>query len=173
MTVGLVRQYCTSQHFTTWFGAKLGPRLWGLLFGIDEEPVHPSPEYPVQISVENSHYGITSFKQAVDEMGLLAAHLLDRLKEDLTEGIDGKKLEGAGSNKRVFWAQYPTQLRLTIRQGYDRARESKSSPFPIDAIDDDVLVETRAARLTKGVLSSLLKKLLKGGGPDSGMRLTM
>jgi len=173
LTVGLVRQHCTDKAFLGWFGEKLGPRLWGLLFAVDNEPVHPSPEYPVQISVENSHYGITNFKQAVDEMGLLAAHLLDRLKEDLTEGIDGKKVGTADASKKVLWAQYPTQLRLTIRQGYDRVRESKSTPFPIDAIDDDVPSEIRAARLTKGILTSLLKKILKGSGPDLNMRLTI
>lgn len=172
LTMSLVRLHCTEKQFSIWYGGKLGSRLWGLLTGEDDEPVHPSPEYPVQISVENSHYGITNIKQAIDEMGVLVLHLLQRLREDLTEAIDGTILT-ADSGKRVFWAQYPNQLRLTIRQGYEKTRETKSTAFPMDAIDEAIPVEQRANRLTKGVLTSLLKKLLKTTTADGTCSLTM
>ena len=174
LTIALIRAHCSSLDFTTWFGAKLGPRLWSLIHGDDDEPVNPSPEYPLQISVENSHLG-ASFDEAIKEIGALSLHLLKRLKEDLTEGIDDNPLvavkkETSGRAKAI-WAQYPTTLRLTIRQGYDRSRESKSVAFPQDAIDEDIPVEERARILTSGILTTLLKKVVKQG--DTKCRVTM
>lgn len=176
LTIALIRAHCTATDFAVWFGVKLGTRLWDLIHGDDDEPVNPSPEYPLQISVENSHLG-ANFAEAIKEISALSLHLLQRLKEDLTEGIDDNplqaiKMESAGQAK-ARWAQYPTTLRLTIRQGYDRSRESKSVAFPQDAIDEDQPVEMRAKRLTEGILTSMLKKLLKTTDGELKCRITM
>ena len=195
-----IRSTCTSRDFEAWFGAKQASRLWSLLHGEDSEPVHPSPEYPLQISVEDSHYGITSYKEAIAALGALALHLLQRLREDLTEGIDENPLIAAAAarsgsvdyddnvkgkgraSERMRWAQYPTTLRLTIRQGYDRQRETKSTSFPMDCIDEDTPIDVRADKMTQGILASLLKKLLKintsstgvaGSVPAVSCRITM
>lgn len=176
LTIALIRSHCSAADFSAWFGVKLGPRLWNLIHGDDDEPVNPSPEYPLQISCENSHLG-ASFAEAIKELGALSLHLLQRLKEDLTEGIDDNPLEAvkreAAGKAKAVWAQYPTALRLTIRQGYDRSRESRSVAFPQDAIDEDQSVEERAKRLTEGILTSMLKKLLKTSTGDIKCRITM
>lgn len=176
LTIALIRSHCSSVEFHSWFGAKLGSRLWALIHGDDDEPVNPSPEYPLQISVENSHLG-ASFSEAIKELSALSLHLLQRLKEDLTEGIDDNPLEAVkketSGKAKAVWAQYPSTLRLTIRQGYDRSRESRSVAFPQDAIDENRPVEERARVLTSGILTNMLKKLVKSDHPDVRCRITM
>lgn len=174
LSVQSIRSRLQEADLIRLFGAKLGQRLWKLLHGDDEEPVNPSPEYPVQISVEDSHYGIATFEEAVLEMRKLCIHLLQRLREDLTEDIDGTSLRAntsmQGTQAQSYWALYPTSLRLTIRQGYDSSRQSISVAFPVDAIDESTDFEERAARLIKRTLSPLLRKLVKTQGT---CRITM
>lgn len=185
LTCSLLRSTLTEQDLIKIFDTKLGRKTWALLWGEDDEPVNPSPEYPVQISCEDSHVGITSFKQAVETMRGLALHLLKRLKEDLTEAADLIPLaapdghlvisrsEVQDAENNAAWAQYPTTLRLTIRQGYDKKRESTSVPFPIDSIDETLSVELRATKLVNGVLSAMMKRLLRMTSTEVQCRLTM
>lgn len=139
----------------------------------------PSPEYPAQISVEDSHYGITTFDQAIVELGKLCVHLLQRLTEDLTEDLDGNPLAPSilhanGGHSRVYWALYPTNLRLSIRLGYEGySRQSVSTSFPVDALDDTTSAEERAESLTRATLTPMLKKLLKAQSTDQPLRITM
>lgn len=184
LTVNTLRTGLAASDFTKLFGAKAGTRLWEMLWGDDVDPVVPSPEYPVQISVENSHYGITHIKQAIEELGGLAHHLLLRLQEDLTESPDDIPLPAPGGVLKPYftstkemplrpWVHYPSILRLTIRQGYDRQRESTTVAFPVDAIDETLPVDVRAAKLVNGVLTSMLKRLLKTTSNDVQCRITM
>lgn len=175
LTAQTIRDNLDEATFIAKFGSKLGNRLWNLLHGIDDEPVNPSPEYPAQISVEDSHYGITSFDQAITELRKLCIHLLQRLNEDLTEDMNGSPLPGTPSkvSEGTYWALYPTNLRLTIRQGYDQSRQSTSVTFPVDALDEAVPAQERAERLTKGTLSAMLKKLLNTQPADVACRITM
>lgn len=175
LTVQTIRENLDKGTFVTKFGHKLGSRLWDLLHGNDEEPVNPSPEYPAQISIEDSHYGITSFEQAITELRKLCAHLLQRLNEEFTEDMHGGPLAGAGSkpSRNTYWALYPTSLRLTIRQGYDHSRQSISVSFPVDALDEFIPAEERAEQLTKGTLSGMLRKLLNSQPADTACRITM
>jgi DNA polymerase iota len=181
LTCQMIRDNLDEKAVASLFGAKLGSRLWSILHGNDEEPVNPSPEYPLQISVEDSHYGITSFTEAVAAMHKLCLHLLQRLKEDLTEDMNGDALAStktvgpAGIERKVtYWARYPTSLRLSIRQGYDGfSRQSISTTFPVDALDEDVSAEERSRTLTQNLLTSLLKKLLGAQGTSGQCRITM
>lgn len=170
-----IREQLDEAIFTRKFGSKLGDRLWNLIHGTDDEPVNPSPEYPAQISVEDSHYGITSFDQAIIELKKLCKHLLERLAEDLTEDMNGDPLAGSGSrtSQSTYWALYPSSLRLTIRQGYDHTRQSVSTTFPVDALDVSKPPEDRADRLTKGTLSGMLRKLLGAQPSNVACRITM
>jgi DNA polymerase iota len=179
LPIHLIREHLDQAVFLSKFGPKTGQRLWKLIHGDDEEPVNPSPEYPAQISVEDSHYGITSFDQAITELGKLCIHLLHRLTEDLTEDLDGNPLvpsiTSAGKGQpRIYWAMYPTNLRLSIRLGYDGyARQSVSTQFPVDALDDTRPAEERAERLTRNTLSPMLKRLLRTQTPNQPLRITM
>lgn len=179
LPIQLIREHLDESVFISQFGPKLGRRLWALMHGDDQEPVHPSPEYPAQISVEDSHYGITSFEQAIKELRKLCVHLLQRLSEDLTEDMDGNPLlptngGTSGAHTRTYWALYPTNLRLSIRIGYEGyARQSVSTRFPVDALDDTHPAERRADRLVKDTLTVMLRKLLKTHSPGQPLRITM
>lgn len=179
LPIQLIREHLNGTIFIDKFGPKLGKRLWALIHGDDQEPVNPSPEYPAQISVEDSHYGITSFEQAIKELRKLCVHLLQRLSEDLTEDMDGNPLlptavNAKGAKSRTYWALYPTNLRLSIRLGYEGyARQSVSTQFPVDALDDTHSAEERAEGLIKSTLTAMLRKLLKAHSPDQPLRITM
>lgn len=179
LPIHLIREHLDQSDFLSKCGPKAGQRLWKLIHGDDEEPVNPSPEYPAQISVEDSHYGITSFDQAITELGKLCIHLLERLTEDLTEDLDGNALlpsttSVTNGQPRIYWAMYPTNLRLSIRLGYEGyARQSVSTQFPVDALDDTRPAEERAERLTRNTLTAMLKRLLKHQTPNQPLRITM
>lgn len=154
---------------------KLGPRLWGLLHGIDEEPVKPNPEYPRQISVEDSY--ARSMKRPLgkirEQMQALVVDLLDRLEDELMddassggiwrplEHAHGSKVKTAESSKRT-WKRFPRQFRLALRLDWDHpgGRDSKSIVMPAFIFDTQRSVTDRAEALMSKIGVSLLKELL-------------
>ena len=158
---------------------KLGPRLWGLLHGIDEEPVRPNPEYPKQISVEDSYARTMkrSLGKIRGQMQALVEDLLDRLEDELmddaaVEGIWRPLENGSGgkaeATSRRTWKRYPRQFRLALRLDWDHpgGRDSKSIVMPAFVFDTQRTVADRAEALMSKIGSGLLKELLglkKGG----------
>ena len=183
LTVLQTRSMFTLADFIRLFKdqAKLGPRLWGLLHGIDEEPVKPNPEYPKQISVEDSYARTMRrpFCKIRDEMEALVRDLLDRLEDELMDDpiggdaggtpwcpLDKAETKTAGPSPKVepnrIWKRYPRQFRLALRLDWDHpgGRDSKSVVMPAFVFDTHRAIADRAGALMNKVGVALLKELL-------------
>ncbi|PWN22756.1 DNA/RNA polymerase [Microstroma glucosiphilum] len=84
LTVSLSRKAFTAQSLVELFGQRLGPRLWGLLHGIDHDEVIPAPLYPHQISIEDTFRGLRGQAQH-EQLHVLSSSLLRRLEVELVE----------------------------------------------------------------------------------------
>jgi DNA polymerase iota len=84
LTVSLCRKAFTAQSLVDLFGQRLGPRLWGLLHGIDHDEVIPAPLYPHQISIEDTFRGLRGQAQH-EQLHILSMSLLRRLEVELVE----------------------------------------------------------------------------------------
>ncbi|KAN0060952.1 hypothetical protein ACQY0O_006686 [Thecaphora frezii] len=95
LTVGVTRKVASLPLMTELFGAKVGERLWSLVCGIDREPVVPAPEFPLQISVEDTYPGIGIRGQGIHDQILVLSHaLLRRLETELIKENREASLEG-------------------------------------------------------------------------------
>lgn len=91
MTVLVAREIFDRQALVRLFDQRLADRLYGLLHGIDDEPVVRAPDYPAQISIEDTyrvfvgdqHHGLP-FDQVPNQFFVLAQSLLRRLETELT-----------------------------------------------------------------------------------------
>lgn len=80
MTVEIARQALSSKDLQEWFDPTIGARLWGLLHGIDFDPVSMAPDFPATVSVEDTYFGFPSI-DAVNKATLcLTLSLLNRLE---------------------------------------------------------------------------------------------
>ncbi|PWN53535.1 DNA/RNA polymerase [Violaceomyces palustris] len=87
LTISNVRRSSSLPSFVEMFGSNLGTRLWGYLQGRDEEEVQDSPEFPLQISVEDSYRNLLG-KGILNQLELLSESLLKRLEFELCEEED-------------------------------------------------------------------------------------
>lgn len=158
-SVSIVRDALTLADFQKLYSARLAPFLHGLLFGIDDSPVVPSPEFPAQISTEDSfatlinHKGGLSWNDFVGHLRRLLTNLLIRLEDELRLPI-GLSTDGVkGKGREHHWARYPQMLRLSLRRSWDAppsARASRSVPIPAGVFDEMTSVSKRVSDLFGG-----------------------
>ena len=147
LTVGKVRTSTTSEEFLSWFGERLGPRLWGLLHGIDDTEVIPTPPYPKQISVEDSYPDNSTLSSMFKNLAILTKSLVRRLDLDLRIGY--------------AYVRFPRTLRLSMRNGRLAARESKSARMPVELFDSTIPTERRVESVGRTV-NTLAKAMVAG-----------
>ena len=152
LTVGKVRTSCTSEDFLAWFGERLGPRLWGLLHGMDDAEVIPTPNFPKQISVEDSYPDNCTLQVLLTNLTILTKSLVRRLDHDLTE--------------KGIYIRFPKTLRLSMRNAHTRTpRESKSARMPVELFDLTLPNERRVEVIQRSV-NTLAKAMIGGWPPD-------
>ncbi|EPQ28296.1 uncharacterized protein PFL1_04123 [Pseudozyma flocculosa PF-1] len=105
LTVGATRKAASMSLMTGIFGARVGERLWHLACGIDREPVVPAPEFPIQISIEDTYPGIRG-QEIHDQILVLSESLLRRLeaeliKENRDASLDGIRHEAVSSSQEL------------------------------------------------------------------------
>jgi DNA polymerase iota len=157
ITVHHARSSLSQEDFVRLFGRRLGGRLWGLLHGIDDEPVNPTPPFPKQISVEDSYASNPRRRLSLiaEQMEELLVDLLTRLEEEL---LVPTSIQGPSTT----WQRYPTRLSLALRRAWDipHGRESKSIPFPRFLFDTMSSREARAAKFQRTAGHALLRDVL-------------
>ena len=147
LTVGKVRTSTTAEEFLSWFGGRLGPRLWGLLHGIDDTEVIPTPPFPKQLSVEDSYPDNSTLSTMFQNLAILTKSLVRRLDLDLRVGDT--------------YVRFPRTLRLSMRNGRQVARESKSARMPVELFDSTISTERRVESVGRTV--NALAKTMVGG----------
>ncbi len=55
ITVGTARKMLSLETMVDLFGEVIGPKLWALVCGRDAEPVIPAPDFPLQLSIEDTY----------------------------------------------------------------------------------------------------------------------
>jgi DNA polymerase iota len=106
LTVALARQIFDWQSLKDMFGLRLATRLYSLLQGQDDEPVIKAPEFPAQISIEDTFRGRGLAGAALLDMILkLSESLLRRLEAELLDydEKDASKLQYALIEKPVLF----------------------------------------------------------------------
>ena len=197
VTVGTARKMLSLQDMVGLFGEVIGPRLWALVSGRDAEPVIPAPDFPLQLSIEDT-YPYPSLRGGAihDEISRLSLSLLRRLELELTtQGSAPQEPPKPLSQETVIkneavtirdyqeqprqtsravakagWLRYPVKLRLSVRQGWSN-RVSKQTKMPVEIFELDQPRAARAAAIAKAC-RGLLRALI--GGDDvvgDGMNL--
>jgi DNA polymerase iota len=152
LTVGKVRTSCTPEEFLSWFGERLGPRLWGLLHGEDDGQVIPTPTFPKQISVEDSYPDNRTLGVLFANLAILTKSLVRRLDHDLTE--------------KGIYIRFPKTLRLSMRNHHTKTpRESKSARMPVELFDL-TLPKERRVELVLRTVTTLAKTMIGSWPPD-------
>lgn len=147
--------------------------LWDLLHGRDEAPVKPSPQYPAQISVEDSSASDLwrTFSSIRMQGTKTLAKLIERMEEELTMPpgepyLDGISFQPRPINAHSSWIRYPSQLRLTIRTY--TSTQSKSATMPAFVFDVSISKQERAERIMKSLVDRMIRSLLGKGREGSG-----
>jgi DNA polymerase iota len=147
LTVGKVRTSSTANDFIAWFGTRLGPRLRDLLSGIDDTEVIPTPAFPKQISVEDSYPDNRSVVVLMQNLAILTKSLVRRLDFELRVGDT--------------YVRFPRTLRLSMRNGRQMGRESKSARMPVELFDSSIPTEKRVELVGRTV--NMLARNIMGG----------
>ncbi|CDW97189.1 hypothetical protein [Sporisorium scitamineum] len=186
VSVGSARKMLSLEDMVGLFGEVIGPRLWSLVSGRDAEPVVPAPDFPLQLSIEDT-YPYPSLRSASIhvEIGRLSMSLLRRLELELTtqgnapqEPPKPLSQETVIKNEAVTirdyqeqtpspaavgkggWLWYPMKLRLSVRQGWNN-RVSKQTKMPVEIFELDQPREARAGAIAKAC-RGLLRALIGG-----------
>lgn len=196
VTVGSARKMLSLQDMVGLFGEVVGTRLWTLVSGRDAEPVIPAPDFPLQLSIEDTFpYPSLRGTSIHNEIRRLSMSLLRRLELELTtqgnapqEPLKPLSQETIIKNEAVTirdyqeqpatatavgkggWLRYPMKLRLSVRQGWNN-RVSKQTKMPVEVFELDQPREARAGAIAKAC-RGLLRALI--GGDDvvgDGMNL--
>ena len=149
LTVGKVRTSTTSDDLIAWFGMRLGTRLWDLLYGIDDAEVIATPAFPKQISVEDSYPDNRSILVLMQNLAILTKSLVRRLDFELKVGD--------------AYVRFPRTLRLSMRNGRQVGRESKSARTPVELFDMSIPTEKRI-ELVGRTVNALAKSIIGGWG---------
>ncbi|KAL5336820.1 hypothetical protein BJX70DRAFT_265623 [Aspergillus crustosus] len=154
----------------------IGPKVWGLLHGVDNTQVGEARDVPTQISIENSYGHLDNFDSVRKEMVTLAISLIRRMRTDLTESYTDTEAVANGASQggelrkgtKVRWLARPRTLRLSTlprtASGFDGAqlrfnRISHSAPLPQYVFNLDESVDALAERLVRESTSSMFRKL--------------
>lgn len=167
-TIHDIRTIVPQAAFRRLFPTAQANTLWGLLHGMDEAPVKPSPRFPAQISVEDSFASTLWRPLAVirAQAVVLLEKLLERMEEELTcppgdpypGGINFRPPPNLADTK---WIRYPSQLRMTIRTY--KSTQSKSTSIPAFVFETAVSRQERAERTMKGLGDRVIQSLLGKG----------
>lgn len=79
-TVLDLRKAATEEIMCQLLDARVGKRLWALVHGEDDQPVVMTPDYPAQITVEDSFGGLDSWDEVTKNIRSLTLHLVERLE---------------------------------------------------------------------------------------------
>ncbi|KAJ9093765.1 hypothetical protein QFC19_008204 [Naganishia cerealis] len=175
ITVHRIRTSIPLSIFTRLFPGPQATTLYNLLHGYDPSPVRPTPEYPLQLSVEDSYAATLTrpLRVILAQMLQLVKKLLDRLEEELIGSASERYSNGitfsdppppSSSSSitptRPAWQRYPTQFRVTLRTFTDT--HSQSAPMPAFIFDTGVPTRDRAERVMRTVGKRLCYALLPG-----------
>lgn len=183
--VGAARKMLSLEAMVELFGEVIGPRLWALVNGRDAEPVIPAPDFPLQLSIEDTYpYPSLRGPTIHAEIGRLSLSLLRRLELELTtrdstlqeqpkplsqettiknEVVtirDYQEQPPAAAAVKAGWLRYPLKVRLSVRQGWNN-RVSKQTKMPVEIFELDQPTEIRAAAIAKAC-RGLLRALIGG-----------
>ncbi|SPO21586.1 related to DNA Polymerase iota (POLI) [Ustilago trichophora] len=196
VTVGTARKMLSLEQMVELFGEVIGPRLWALVCGRDIEPVIPAPDFPLQLSIEDTYPYPSLRGPAIHaEIRRLSVSLLRRLELELTtqppmplnhptplsqetviknESVTIRDYHEdppqPSTGKGGGWLRFPLKLRLSVRQGWNN-RVSKQTKMPVEIFELDQPRDVRAAAIAKAC-RGLLRALI--GGDDvvgDGMNL--
>jgi DNA polymerase iota len=188
-SVGLVRREIGLADFQKLYTVRLAPFLHGLLSGIDNSPVVPSPDFPAQISTEDSfattvnHHGGMLWTDFVGHLRRLLENLILRLENELQLPSDSPTADVKGKGREQRWARYPQTLRLSLRRSWDApasARSSRSIPMPAGIFAQSATVSQRVMDLfggpgakdgVGGVVGGLVRALLGKDWAANGLQV--
>ncbi|KAJ9093547.1 hypothetical protein QFC21_006388 [Naganishia friedmannii] len=168
ITVQHARASIQMSTFTRLFPRPQATTLYNLLHGRDPSPVRPTPEYPLQLSVEDSYAASLTrpLHVILAQMLGLVKKLLERLEEELVGSASERYSNGimfsppsALATPRT-WQRYPTQFRVTLRTF--ASTNSQSAPMPAFIFDTRVIAADRAERVMRTVGKRLCCALLPG-----------
>lgn len=138
----------------------LGAKIWSLLHGVDDTDVKPARDVPTQISIEDTYKGLATPAEIRQQLFLLTASLLRRMRIDLSEPESAR------------WLARPKTLRLTTRPyfafspdssdpipHYNSHRGSRSCPLPSFVFHPTLPQAEIAERLVAEALLPLFYKL--------------
>ncbi|MCO5613764.1 hypothetical protein L7F22_068042 [Adiantum nelumboides] len=90
MTILVARTLFDRTILGDMFGERIATRLYALLHGIDDDPVIKAPEFPAQISIEDSYFGLP-FEKVPEQFVKLGDSLLRRLELELMSHPDPRQ----------------------------------------------------------------------------------
>lgn len=168
MTVHHVRTSLPLATFIRLFPGPQATTLYNLLHGHDPSSVRPTPQYPLQLSVEDSYAASLTrpLHVILTQMLGLVQKLLERLEEELVGSATERYSSGivfsspTGSATPRTWQRYPTQFRVTLRTFANT--NSQSVPMPAFIFDTRVPAADRAERVMRTVGKRLCCALLPG-----------
>ncbi|KAF2220448.1 hypothetical protein BDZ85DRAFT_26912 [Elsinoe ampelina] len=165
----------------------IGPKIWGLLHGVDETEVAAARPVPRQISIEDSYIRLDTMAEVLKELRMLAGSLLNRMRIDLLADDDlgdddGGKNDGLAmmpetpakgkrpaQQAKKKWLAHPRTLRLSTRPRQPlqpdgtRVRSFKrishSAPLPTFVFNLADSVDALAEKLVKEALVSMFRHL--------------
>jgi len=152
----------------------IGAKVFGLIYGVDNTEVGSARNVPHQISIEDSYTRLDTMEQVINELQMLSARLIQRMRIDLTTTGDdeddvSETKHGNIESAPKKWMGRPETLRLTTRprpalnadgtRTRTFKRMSRSVPVPsfIFSLQDNV--QSMASRLISEALFPLFKKL--------------
>lgn len=149
------------------FTPAVGKSLFDLLWAQDESEVVMSPDWPLQIGVEDSFWRLGQGKGCrwetwQGETRRLARNLVARLEGELKE--DPSDAPPAKRAKTTGWLRFPAKLRTTIMlRGV--GRQSKTMAMPVEVFDDAIPSEPRAEKVVDAA-RAMYKALVAGRKDD-------
>ncbi|KAF4554996.1 impB/mucB/samB-like protein 1 [Elsinoe fawcettii] len=165
----------------------IGPKIWGLLHGVDETEVAAARPVPRQISIEDSYIRLDTMPEVLKELRMLAGSLLNRMRIDLLADDDideanGQKNDGLAAQSdttikgkrpahevKKKWLAHPRTLRLSTRPRQPlqpdgtRVRSFKrishSAPLPTFVFNLQDSVDALAEKLVREALVPMFRHL--------------
>lgn len=157
----------------------IGAKVWGLINGVDDTEVGKARVVPRQISIEDSYVRLDMVEEVKQELRMLAASLIRRMRLDLTEADDDEDVplvdndtdletaEALPAKRR--WLAHPRTLRLTTRPRPPRNpdgsrvrsfnRISRSTALPSFIFNLTENIESLAEKLVNDALIPTFRKL--------------
>lgn len=134
MQVGVARKALSLEVMLTLFGDVIGPRLWSILCGRDEEPVLAAPEFPLQISIEDT-YPFPSLRgeSIYQQIEILSNSLLRRLEVELIkenqqpEALDSAEHEPVSLSQEIRGGNPQDAKEVVMVRDYKEAEQSEPS----------------------------------------------